>query len=715
MTDEDGFDIITNMKKSLLLSVFSLVVFAVSAARVDIYPQSFDPGGWKVDVQFMDVMGSPYLLAHGNGIRCLDATAVANIPEDGEWRVYVRSRKWVDGAGSFRVKVGGKLLDNTFGVSQSEWAWEDGGTVKLAKGAVRVVLVDGDGFAGRCAGVVFVKDGEAPVGALSIDNAKVDETIEVDFAVAGGGMPGVAAAVAAARRGVKTAIVQDRPVLGGNSSGEVRVWSAGEARYDLVREIRGWFMNGDGDMAVSDLNRHRIVQNEDNITMLLSTRVFAAEKNPDGSIAAMKALDWKRNRVIRIKAKFFCDATGDGWLGYYAGADWRMGREAGKEFGEKYAPEKADNQTLGASLMWSSAEANTDMPFNAPWAEKYACGIKALEGGWNWEYGIRNNVIKEGEHVRDRLFLAVYGSFSLAKKDPFNSRKVLRNVPFILGKRESRRLMGDWILKESDVSEKRPFEDAIASGSWSIDLHYDDAIEGVDFITTCRQPHFGRYYIPYRSIYSRNIPNLFMVGRCFSCTHVGLGSPRVVNTLSQLGVAAGEAVALCAKYGCSPRDIYAKGHYRELQNILGGEFPGRPDPRLKGWLIVDDETKGAVEFTGIWKQRHNPNGEQVGDMTTFATKEAVSAVYKLPVAKAGRYALMMRVPYTPYIEHPSTTVIDVFSGGEKRTFAVDQTVKMGFWRQLGVLELEKGATLTVNAAISTGTVIADGFAVVPVK
>lgn len=700
------------MKNLLLASALILASSLGFAGRVDIHPQAFDPGGWKVDVQFMDVMGSAYLLAHGNGIRCLDAKAVANIPESGEWRVYVRSRSWVEGAGAFKVKVGGNILDGTFGVTQSEWAWEDGGVVNLEKGAVKLSLVDCDGFAGRCAGVVFVKDGDAPEGPLSIESANVDETIETDFAIVGGGVPGVTAALAAARRGVKTAIIQDRPVLGGNASAEIRVWSAGEARYDIVREVRGWFMNGEGDMKVSDLNRMRIVQDEENLTAVLSTRVFAAEKNPDGSIASVKALDWKRNKIVRIKAKLFCDATGDGWLGYYAGADWRMGREAGAEFGEKYAPEKADSQTLGASLMWTSAEANTDMPFSAPWAEKHACGIKALQGGWDWEYGIRNDVIAEGEHVRDRLLLAVYGSFSLAKKDPGNARKILRFVPFVLAKRESRRLMGDWIFKESDVSGKRPFEDAIASGSWSIDLHYDDAIKGVDFITTCRQPHFGRYYIPYRSIYSRNIPNLFMVGRCFSCTHVGLGSPRVINTLAQLGVAAGEAVALCFKYDCRPRDIYTKGHYRELQDLLGGEFPGRPDPRLKGWAIVDDETSDAVLFKGNWKLKHNPNGEQVGDVSTFARKGAISAEYKLPVEKPGRYALKMRVPYSPFVKHPSSTQIEIVSNGVKKIIKVDQTEKMGEWREIGVFELDKGATLTINAKESKGTIIADGFAVV---
>ena len=203
-----------------------------------------------------------------------------------------------------------------------------------------------------------------------------------------------------------------------------------------------------------------------------------------------------------------------------------------------------------------------------------------------------------------------------------------------------------------------------------------------------------------------------MVGRCFSCTHVGLGSPRVINTLAQLGVAAGEATALCFKYACSPRDIYAKGRYRELQDLLGGEFPGRPDPRLEGWKIVDDETPGRVTFKGDWERKHNPNGEQVGDVSTFAGKGAISARYELPVEKPGRHAVKMRVPYTPFVKHPSSTVIEIASNGEKKKFSVDQTEKMGEWREIGVFDLAEGATLTIVAAESNGTVVADGFAVV---
>ncbi len=720
-----GYGHATSKVESSRMSRWIDEPFGPEGKRIEVYPQSFDNGGWKTDVQFMDVMGSPYLLAHGCGLRVLDATARIEVPETGDWRVWVRSRKWTDGAGAFKVRVGGAVLAHTFGVSQSEWAWEDGGTVRLEKGTACIALKDEDGFDGRCAGVVLIKDGREdcpPVGALDARVAKEDETVDADFVVVGGGLPGTCAAVAAARRGMKVALIQDRPVLGGNSSSEIRVWSAGESKYPLVRELRGWFMNRDPNMVLSDANRMRIVQDEKTLHLHLCTRVFAAETE-NGKITSVKALDWKRNRVLRFRAPLFCDATGDGWLGYFAGADWRMGREARDEFDEPFAPEKPDSHTLGASLMWTSAAANTDIPFSAPWAEKHAQGVVAVRGEWNWEYGIRRDIIEEGEAVRDRLFLAIYGAFSLAKKNPVNSRLVLDNVPFLLGKRESRRLLGDWIYSEKDVTENRTFEDAIAAGSWSVDLHYDDFRPGVDFLTTCRQPHYGRYWIPYRSIYSRNISNLFMAGRCFSCTHVGLGGPRVVNTLSQLGCAAGEAAAMCKVRGCEPRDIWKRGLVRELQRNLGGDFPGNPDPSTKDWIIVDDETPG-VKFGEKWKSLHNANGDQVGQSShyppgghgwgvDFVDSVGVGDVtYPLPVKKAGRYRLLWRVPYMHSAKTESATVLEISSGDYVKRITVNQSIGTGTWQEAGVFDFAPDATLRIIASKSYGVVIADGFALV---
>lgn len=684
-----------------------------SGKMVSVYPQSFDAGGWVLDAQFMDTVGSPYLLAHGLGVRVTDAKARVEFPQPGEYRVWVRTRNWADGApGRFRVFVDGAPLCKEFGAGSREWSWEDGGVVEIAGKVASIVLEDSTGFDGRCAGIAFTAADEKPEGPLKIDEADVAETVKADFVVVGGGMPGTCAAVAAARRGIKVALVQDRPVLGGNASGEIRVYCAGEAKHPIVRELRGFFMNRDVNIPLCDARRMRIVEDEKNIDLRLLTRAFGVEKNADGSIAAVKALDLKSNRVVRFEAPLFCDATGDGWVGFWADADWRMGREARDEYGEDRAPEKPDGDTLGASIMWTSANANQSVPFSAPWAEPHARGIVAVNGEWNWEYGIHRDMIEDGEAIRDRLLLAIYGAFSLAKKKVENSNKVLNLCPWLLGKRESRRLMGDFVLSQSNVVQRTEFEDAIATGSWAIDLHYDDCKPGVDFLTTTKGSKYGRFYIPYRSIYSRNIPNLFMVGRCFSCTHVGLGAPRVINTLSQLGVAAGEAAAMCKELGKTPRGIYANGCVRELQKRLGGGFPGVPAAETAGWAIVDDEDEGVVFGKG-WKKRTNINGDQTGNWTHFPSAGAEPAVYPLPVAKKGRYALMGNTPYSWNAKPGSKTALVLSSGGKDKEFFFDQAAGTGYWRKIGEFDLEPGATLKVIPAKSKGFTVADGFALSP--
>lgn len=715
------------MRKILFAVLAAASALAVFGAQpLIIHPQAFDAGGWKLDSQFVDIIGTPYLLAHGKGNRVEDATAQIEIPQSGEYRVWAYARNWADGApGKFAVIVGGRRMDHVFGAGSSRWGWEDGGSVVLPKGLMEIVLKDLTGFDGRCGGIALTACGERPSGPPDMRNEVASETLSADFVVVGGGVPGACAAVAAARRGLKTVLIQDRPVVGGNASAEVRVWCAGEARYDIVRELRGTFMNKEGAAAHSDARRMDILRNEPNLTLRVSTRVFAAEKGPDGAIVAVKALDLKRNRIVRFTSPLFADATGDGWLGYYAGADFRMGREAASEYGEAldFAPEKADGDTLGASLMWTSVDGNAPVGFSAPWAEPHAQGVVKVNGEWNWEYGIGRDMIAEGELIRDRLLLAIYGSFSLAKKNPENANRVLDFVPFVLGKRESRRLMGDYVYSGKDVAEKVQFDDAIAAGSWSIDLHYDIPGDGIDFLTTCKQPHYGRYWIPYRSIYSRNIPNLFVVGRCFSCTHVGLGGARVINTLGQLGVAAGEAAALCKKHSICPRGVYTGGYVRELQSNLGGSFPGRPDPAMAGWLLVDDEDEG-VKFGKGWVKTHSSLGEQTGEYVHFAGGHAwgpdpamlphcEDAVFPLPVKEAGRYRLMGKIPFVRTTPAGSSTTIEVESGGKVTVFSWNQAYNPGKWAEVGVLRLEKGAKLRIVPKRSRGQVAADVFALVP--
>ena len=683
--------------------------------RIEVYPQSFKAGGWDTDVQFMDVMGSPYLLAHGLGSPVPDAVAAVRVPSSGKWRVWVRTRKWVEGAGTFSVLVNGTALPHVFGRGDSTWSWEDGGEVLLSAGETEIRLRDLDGFDGRCAGIVLATGGDRPSGALNVLDRKPEVSRSFDFVVVGGGLPGCCAAVAAARRGLNVALVQDRPVPGGNASGEVRVWSGGEMRYQLVNEIRGKFMNMRYENAFSDSDRIATLEREPNLTTFLFHRAFGVEK--DGvRITAVKALDVAGNRVVEFRAPLFCDATGDGWIGFWAGAECRYGREGRDETGEKYAPEKGDRMTLGSSIMWQSAEASYDCPFSAPWAEPYACGLVKTKGDWNWEFGLKQDILTEGESVRDRVLLAIYGAFSNAKKLPENAHLKLVTCPFVLGKRETRRIIGDHVFCEQDITGKRLFDDAVATGSWSIDLHYT-IDEKIPFLTRCEQPHYGRYWIPYRSLYSRNVQNLFLAGRCFSCTHVGLGSPRVMNTLAQLGCAVGEAAAMCSKGRYSPRELYTKGHTRELQRNLGGDFPGNPDPARKGWRYVDDESAG-VKFKGKWRQSYNANGGQCGDKTSWGEKgAAVSATYPLPVERAERYALKGIVPHLFNFQDAPVVELIVRSGGKELRVEWNQLPESGSWRDLGTFDLEPGATLELrrSKACRNWTIAADGFALVPLN
>ena len=711
------------MKKTVMAMVAALAAAPVFG-RTDVFPQAFDACGWSLDCQFMDVMGSPYLLAHGMGRPVVDARATVALPAAGEYRVWVRSRNWAEGApGRFAVIVDGATLPRTFGASQTEWAWEDGGVVSVAKKKVSIRLHDLTGFDGRCAGVVFARPDEpAPSGALSLDAADVAEKVSADFVVVGGGLPGCCAAVAAARSGVRTVLVQDRPVLGGNASSEVRVWSAGEGfAQPVVAELRGRFHNKEANSAMFDDTRRRIVEDEPGIDLRLCCRAFGVAKNDDGSIRSVKALDWRRNRVIEFEASLFLDSTGDGWVGFWAGADYRMGREAASEFGEAYAPEKADGDTLGASLMWTSALATDDIPFSAEWAEPGAQGRSAVNGEWNWEYGIHHDMIEDGEFIRDRLLKAIYGAFSLAKRNPDNSRRVLDFVPYVLGKRESRRLMGDWVFSFNDMTNHVEHADAIAKCSWSVDLHYDDPAKmGADYLTYCEQPHFGRTYVPFRSIYSRNVPNLMMAGRCFSATHVGLGSPRVINTLSQMGVAAGYAASICRREGIRPRELFKMGLVREIQRKMGGDWPGNPDPAHATWCIVDDESEGVVFGEG-WSSQWNCNGEQEGDKTHYCyhPETAEEATYPLPVPAKGVYRIYAKTPFVPWPREKMHGQIAyrVETCDGSRLVLFDHYLQQGRWREIGVFPLRPGATLIISPKESkaAGTLFADGIAIEPIR
>ncbi len=673
-------------------------------------------GGWALDTQFMEQVGKAYLLAHGLGVPVLDAHTDVTLPDTGRWRVWVYTRNWVpdvkDPPGRFQLLIDGKPLDPIFGVAPDAWGWVDGGTINASQSQIRVTLRDLTGFDGRCAAIAFTRSEKPP--AESEERASSSQEHNFDLVVAGGGIAGTCAALAAARQGLSVALIHDRPMLGGNASQEVRVWCGGEARHPLVREVRNRFMNRDPGAAHSDLYRMRVVQDEPTLELFSGWRVCGVVKKAESSsIQAIQACCVETGETHSFRAPLFVDATGDGWVGTWAGADYRMGREAAAEHNESMAPETADQQTLGCSLMWISTEANTDMPFGPlSWAEPAARGVVATEGEWNWEYGLDLDTILDAELIRDHLLRVIYGSFSLAKRDGGNARRQLDFVPYNLGKRESRRLLGDIILTENDVRDKTQFTDAVATGTWSIDLH--EKIEGEDFLTQCHQPLFGRYYIPFRSLYSRNVDNLMMAGRCFSATHVGHGSPRVMNTTGQMGVAVGCAAVLCKKHTLTLRELArSSGWINELQDLIGGDFPGHPDPHRVGWHFIDETDADCVTVSGEWKRGLHENGDHYGSGFLCCASGAADAwvAYKLPVTEAGRYRLYMI--WNSYWNGRADAVpvrITHLNGVTRIT--VDMNRHSGEWFEIGEYLLEPGspAEIRIETEGASGIVIADAVA-----
>jgi hypothetical protein len=273
------------------------------------------------------------------------------------------------------------------------------------------------------------------------------------------------------------------------------------------------------------------------------------------------------------------DCTGDGWIGYWAGAEFNYGREpdtlygeSWEEYGELWSPEKEDQQVLGASVLWRTMEADTVCEFpEVPWAMEVAGRYAASKGTWNWELiSDRWHQVDHAEQIRDHMLKAIYGSFYNEKRKPSADHLKLEWVSYLLGKRESRRLVGDYIYTFNDMRESRTFPDAVVQEVREVDVHYsqnklDDSKP--DFLSEAMYYPADPYQIPYRSLYSKNIDNLFMAGRCFSCSHVGLGGPRVMRTTGQMGAAVGYAASVCTLHQCSPRELY-ENHLSEYMGLV---------------------------------------------------------------------------------------------------------------------------------------------------
>ncbi|MFJ7196464.1 MULTISPECIES: FAD-dependent oxidoreductase [unclassified Streptomyces] len=416
------------------------------------------------------------------------------------------------------------------------------------------------------------------------------ETAHHDITVIGGGLAGVCAAIAAARLGRTVALVNNRPVLGGNSSSEVRVWVVGATAHGNnhnAREggimgelfVENQFRNPDGNPYYWDTVVLDAVRAEPGITLYLNTDV--REVDADGPedarhITAVTGWTMGSERHIRFESELYLDCSGDGLVGALAGARHRIGRESRAEYLEPWAPEEADRITLGSTLLFYTKDAGHPVKYVPPsFARNIAETsiprrrvIKSGDNGcayWWIEFGGELDTVHDNEEIRDELWAVIHGIWDHIKNSgEFDADNMtLEWVGSVPGKREYRRFLGDYVLHQGDILGQTEFTDRVAFGGWSIDLHPPKGMYA-DGDGAKQRYADGIYHIPYRSLYSVNTTNLLFAGRNISASHVAFGSTRVMATCATVGQAAGTAAALCAERGVTPRALGVP----ELQRTL---------------------------------------------------------------------------------------------------------------------------------------------------
>lgn len=565
-------------------------------------------GKWRLDTQFVHKMGSAYLLAPAAGVPVEDAVTRVRIPRKGLWRVWVRTKDWepTHSPGKFALSVAGRESRVLGASGTAGWRWESAGDFELEKSMAEVRLVDKSGYFARCDAILFTTDlkyvppedgktlAEERQRLMGLPTGIADGG-EFDVVVVGAGTTGMGAAVAAARNGAHTALVFDRPVLGGNASSELGVGIHGASHshpnaregglveeMKLIRAFRK-FPNNSLAYAVQ-------AEGEPNLRLCPNNRVLKIEKGSEGHIDAVLARDTLTGQWSRYRGKMFIDCTGDGWIGYFAGVPYRFGREGRDEFGEDEAPELADRRTMSGVIItdgvWSFAMRDEGCPVDyvtPEWARVLPKGFRRnlkpavrTRGGfkpaWWIEHSGDVDDLDDPEGARDELVKISFAFFGWGKND-WEHHELLRNysltwVPFIDGRRETMRLMGDYVLTGNDEKAARMFPDRISYGGWPMDTHDPLGLKNPDGNGYWKvHPNLPIYSIPYRMLFNSKIDNLFFAGRCSSASHMALGSIRVESTLATLGQACGTAAQLCLEKGLTPRQL-GEQRIAELQQLL---------------------------------------------------------------------------------------------------------------------------------------------------
>ncbi|MBQ9986336.1 MAG: FAD-dependent oxidoreductase [Oscillospiraceae bacterium] len=418
------------------------------------------------------------------------------------------------------------------------------------------------------------------------------KVIECELCIIGGGMSGLSAAISAAREGVKVVLMHERPVLGGNASSEIRMWIS-HARGEDNREtgileeiyLESLYRNPTKNYHIWDTILYDFVKREKNITLLLNCTCMDAKTEegnfPHGrekKIISVTGYQMTTQRFIEVRAKYFCDSSGDSILAPLTGAEFRIGREAASEFGEDTTVEVSDNMTMGMSCLIQGRETHREVKYIPPECATKLCGenfenrnpdiYTEAENFWYLELGGDRDSIGDTEEIRDELLGLATGTWDYIKNSgEFESKNwELDFLGFLPGKRESRRYLGEYMITQRDISDGCVFEDEIAFGGWPLDDHYPGGFyhKGVPN-TDVQTP--APYSIPYRALYSKNVDNLFFAGRNISMTHFAMSSMRVMATCTLLGEAVGKAASIAVKEDITPHDVYLD-YINELQELL---------------------------------------------------------------------------------------------------------------------------------------------------
>lgn len=473
-----------------------------------------------------------------------------------------------------------------------------------------------------------------------------------DLVIVGGGMSGLCAAIAAARGGVSTALIHARPVLGGNASGEVRIHisSATDGMrkpeleetgilYELMLTNKARNPNFNYDLW--DMTLFEAAKSQDNLTVYLNTSMIDAYKEGD-RIAEIFCFQQTTEKHIYFTAPLFVDATGNGTLGYFVDAEYRTGSEAKSEFNEPHAPQEPNNDSMGNTILFRAIDTGKPVPFTPPsfakklteddlkfrvhcerhkidysmaedpedYARVSATSSNCCDYGYWWIelMGDSEDIISDYEDIRDELFAYFYGIWDHIKNggDHGAENFELLWVGTLPGTRESRRLVGDYILNESDIWSHRQFDDAVCYGGWGVDLHVKSGLRDLDKLPSQVWNFPGTYTIPYRCYYSNNISNLFLAGRDISCSKLAMASTRIIGTCAIGGQAVGTAAAMCKKYGCTPREL--NSHIGELQQQLL-----KDDLFIPGIVSTDALDKARHANVSATSQKDNDSASKLTD------------------------------------------------------------------------------------------------------